>query len=308
MSSHELLTDDYVAGVLSQEANDCSLKFSAMGMDAFKSDKKPQNMPKPNTRFLRNIIKGTDSHNKALLAKEAEESQARLKRLERTRELQRVKKNPTTKDIGRRHMGDIQAILGGRKLKRASERDAVKPSDTESRSKRHASDHSKDRRERDRSDRHSRRDKERREDHSSSRSKARHHSPESRRHRSQHRESDERRKSHHTGRSRSPRRRDDTGKERHRHRSTSLERKSRRRTSYNKKDNHSDSEDSIGPAPEPKIRGRGDVGQMSGIDRRFSESYDPKTDTHWEGEPVDDWDSNVDAYRSRMKSQLHNDE
>lgn len=40
MSNHEVLTDDYVAGLLSQEANDCSLKFSAMGMDAFKPDKK----------------------------------------------------------------------------------------------------------------------------------------------------------------------------------------------------------------------------------------------------------------------------
>lgn len=37
--------------------------------------------PKPNTRFLRNIIRETNSHNKALLAKEAEESRARLKDL-----------------------------------------------------------------------------------------------------------------------------------------------------------------------------------------------------------------------------------
>ena len=44
-------------------------------------------MPKPNTRFLRNIIKGTDTHNKALLAKEAAESKARLKRLERTEDI-----------------------------------------------------------------------------------------------------------------------------------------------------------------------------------------------------------------------------
>lgn len=37
--------------------------------------------PKPNKRFLRNILRETDSHNQALLAKEAEESRARLKAL-----------------------------------------------------------------------------------------------------------------------------------------------------------------------------------------------------------------------------------
>ncbi|TQV93351.1 LUC7-like protein [Cordyceps javanica] len=117
MSNEEILTDDYVAGLLSQEASDCSIKYSAMGVDAFlgkdSNSKKPMNIPKPNTRFLRNIIKGTDSHNKALLAKEAAESKARLRRLERAEEIKRKKSNPTTRDIRERHMGHIQAILGG---------------------------------------------------------------------------------------------------------------------------------------------------------------------------------------------------
>ena len=33
--SHELLTDDYVAEMLANEAKDCSLKYSAMGLEAF---------------------------------------------------------------------------------------------------------------------------------------------------------------------------------------------------------------------------------------------------------------------------------
>jgi len=41
--------------------------------------------PKPNTRFLRNILRETDNHNAALLAKEAEESRARLRALHRER-------------------------------------------------------------------------------------------------------------------------------------------------------------------------------------------------------------------------------
>lgn len=35
MSNDEILTDDYVADLLSQDANDRSIKYSAMGVDAF---------------------------------------------------------------------------------------------------------------------------------------------------------------------------------------------------------------------------------------------------------------------------------
>ncbi|KAM3506847.1 hypothetical protein MY11210_007396 [Beauveria gryllotalpidicola] len=129
MSNEEFLTDDYVAGLLNQEASDCSIKYSAMGVDAFlgkdSNSKKSTNMPKPNTRFLRNIIRGTDTHNKALLAKEAAESKARLRRLESAEESKRKKLNPTTKDLRERHMGDIQAILGGAK-RRGRDGDADK--------------------------------------------------------------------------------------------------------------------------------------------------------------------------------------
>ncbi len=40
MSNNELLTDEYVADLLAKDAKDCSLKYSAMGMEAFRSDKK----------------------------------------------------------------------------------------------------------------------------------------------------------------------------------------------------------------------------------------------------------------------------
>lgn len=40
MSNDKILTDDYVAGLLAKDASDCSLKYSAMGMEAFRSDKK----------------------------------------------------------------------------------------------------------------------------------------------------------------------------------------------------------------------------------------------------------------------------
>uniref|UniRef100_A0A8H7NKC6 Uncharacterized protein n=1 Tax=Bionectria ochroleuca TaxID=29856 RepID=A0A8H7NKC6_BIOOC len=114
MANHELLTDDYVAELLAKDAQDCSLKYSAMGMEGFRSNKKPANLPKPNTRFLRHIIKDTDTHNKALLAKEAAESKARLEDLEHSEEVKRLKSNPNSHDIRRRQLGDIHAILGAR--------------------------------------------------------------------------------------------------------------------------------------------------------------------------------------------------
>ncbi|KAI1114159.1 hypothetical protein F5Y14DRAFT_192578 [Nemania sp. NC0429] len=123
--SHELITDEYVAELLTKEANDCSLKYSSLGLDAFKSDKRPANQPKPNTRFLNTIIRDTNSHNRALLARENAEAKARLRNLEETdrqkrdeheRKQQRAKPGP--RDTRKRMLGDIAAILGGGPSKR----------------------------------------------------------------------------------------------------------------------------------------------------------------------------------------------
>lgn len=40
MPNDELLTDDYVAELLAKEAVDHSLKYSSVGMEAFRSNKK----------------------------------------------------------------------------------------------------------------------------------------------------------------------------------------------------------------------------------------------------------------------------
>lgn len=40
MGNDDILTDDYVAGLLAKDASDCSIKYSAMGLEAFRSDKK----------------------------------------------------------------------------------------------------------------------------------------------------------------------------------------------------------------------------------------------------------------------------
>lgn len=39
MTTDDILTDDYVAGLLAKDAKESSIKYSAMGLDAFKQSK-----------------------------------------------------------------------------------------------------------------------------------------------------------------------------------------------------------------------------------------------------------------------------
>ncbi|KAL8810070.1 MAG: hypothetical protein Q9223_007830, partial [Gallowayella weberi] len=88
MSSSEALTDEFVAQILARDAKDRSIKYSTgrtpaetileiCSSDA--SARPTSNAPKPNTRFLKNIIKETDNHNAALRAKEVADARLRLR-------------------------------------------------------------------------------------------------------------------------------------------------------------------------------------------------------------------------------------
>ncbi|KPM38776.1 hypothetical protein AK830_g7770 [Neonectria ditissima] len=322
MANDEILTDDYVAGLLSQEANDCSLKYSTMGMEGFRSDKKPANMLKPNTRFLRHIIKDTDTHNKALLAKEAAESRARLKDLERAEEMKRQKANPNSRDIRKRQMGDIHAILGGKKRQPTSDNKEAPSSsrsrDTKSREKSRRSDQDRDlvkdrhdeRKHRGRlardDDRHGKSDGKSHREERRRRSRSKDSGSEEDKRRHGHRRRDRSRSPERRRRSRSPRER----KSRHRHRSPLHDTKQKSKRKVEESDDDSDPlEDLIGPAPPPRYRGRGAVGGSSGIDRRFSETYDPRTDVQMEdGEAGGNWDDAVEAFRDRQKLKQNQEE
>ncbi|KAI1417157.1 hypothetical protein F5Y13DRAFT_152109 [Hypoxylon sp. FL1857] len=306
MPPDDLLTDDQVAELLVREAQDCSLKYSAMGLDAFKTTKRPANQPKPNTRFLNNIIRDTNSHNRALLAKESAESRAKLRDLEdaeeekRREEERRLRKTkPGPDDTRKRMLGDIAAILGGSSKKRRTERtdtSASHAAGSAERSPRRTSSHrhrkspmrdgdtnfKKDGNRKSHlvecsgSSRHTHRQRESQGGGSSSSN------PRSRRHR---------------GRSPSPRRdnrRSGTAKCRERQPSES--------------ENSSDSDpldDIIGPAPanssSVQRRGRGANAATSGIDTRFAPDYDPRNDVTPEPEEEDDWDCAVEAFRDRQK-------
>ncbi|KAL3263592.1 hypothetical protein ABHI18_001625 [Aspergillus niger] len=73
--------DAYVAQVLAREAQDSSLRYSAHGLEAYMPKRPTGAAPKPNTRFLRHIIRETDNHNTALKRKEEREARERMRQL-----------------------------------------------------------------------------------------------------------------------------------------------------------------------------------------------------------------------------------
>ncbi|KAK2067411.1 hypothetical protein P8C59_001156 [Phyllachora maydis] len=213
MSNETVLSDEYVAELMALEAQDCSVKYSTMGLEAFRSSK-PKNLAKPNTRFLRQIIRETTNHNAALLAKEAQESQARLDDLTSANEAKQRRLNPGAGDIRRRQLGDISAILSGRKRNRTVESPVADERDSGT---------------------------------------------------------------------------SDTGHE-----------------------DDDPLDHFIGPFPavQPTVRGRGRISTASAMDKRFSDSYDPRSDTQPDddysegigsGGGSKDWDESAEAYRDRQK-------
>ncbi|KAH7127016.1 hypothetical protein B0J11DRAFT_291809 [Dendryphion nanum] len=94
MAGHSLEDDDHIANLLKEDAKRTTQKYEMVGLGAYLPKSSRSGALKPNTRFLRHIIRETDNHNAALLAKEAEESRARLKNLERDSDRYEKRKEP----------------------------------------------------------------------------------------------------------------------------------------------------------------------------------------------------------------------
>ncbi|KAI9730027.1 MAG: hypothetical protein M1818_008296 [Claussenomyces sp. TS43310] len=327
MPEHDF-TDQYVGELLAKDARDNSVKYSALGIEAFMPSKPPTNKPKPNTRFLRTIIKETDNHNAALLAKEATESRARLEHLE-------TKESRAGSDIRKRQLGLIAAHLKGKPKPRrsADERDSHGKREAYSGSEKGPGEKDCERRQRGR-------DKDRiddMEDLSYRRSYRRHGSRSRERryhlhgHRSSHRsqsprdekDSRYRHRSSRRATARSPSRgvkkieKDDEkgGLGRIRRRSPSPLESLMRQSKVSRREESSalppeevDSDpldDIIGPRPPPvskvQSRGRGATSFASGIDSRFSSSYNPTVDVEFDPGEENDWDQALEALRDRQK-------
>ncbi|RDA84910.1 hypothetical protein CP532_0450 [Ophiocordyceps camponoti-leonardi (nom. inval.)] len=325
MPNDDILTDEYVANLLAEEAKNYSLRYSAMGIEAAESSK-PAKLPRPNTGFLRRIIKSTDTHNKALLAKEATESKVRLDALNRSSEAQRRRRNPDARDICRRQMGDIHSILGRAKRTGHVSKLGLGGQGRDGDGRQH--DHSdavKREREgqrdrdvrlpRDRYDHHDveMRDKAavRNDEQRSTRAASyidfanegddgrrgrfrRARSPSPRR--LQQRQQPQQR------RSRSPAERDRAmrhERERSHHRGRLSPSKHAPNPSNDYEVDSDPLEELIGPAPPARFHGRGAMGGAASLDRRFSQSYDPKADVQMDD--ADDWDDAAERFRDRQK-------
>lgn len=313
---------------------------------------RPSNKPKPNTRFLKHIIKDTDTHNRALLAKESAESRARLEGLEQAEEAKRLKKNPNIRDIRRRQLGDIQSILGsgGRRSRRrdgdedgggqsgpsegsisASKDRKSQPASTREDLTHHQ--HSRDDRKRHgrltqnsasshtshrHGERHFRKrgsdseQEERTSNHRSHRDRHRSRSPSRRHKRDCHlSKSSESKQARYRDRSPTSKRHDEHGARRSTRKSPSPPPQRRQNVSGDTESSNGTSDDEIGPMPAPKPRGRGALAGSSGINRRFSESYDPRADVQMDDEDdnsatpanasAEQWDDAVEAYRDQQK-------
>ncbi|KAI4724886.1 hypothetical protein E4T49_07380 [Aureobasidium sp. EXF-10728] len=271
------ITDDYVTELLKRDAKAVSSSSSSLASLMNKSSRSA-NAPKPNTRFLRNILRDTDNHNSALLKKEADESRLRLQNLARShRPNQQLYSARDRHNPKRRRLDPDHDRLSTEQITRESRRHSPDIKPTHSHSSRRASS----------PDRHS--------DHRHHRDRR---SPDSRHHRSS------RRRHHSRHRSSSPRNRrpstkpskpsDDTT---HRH---------KRRQSPPSDASDSDPLDAIiGPAPPSnpplRSRGRGTQNHASSIDNHFSSNYDPSTDVQPDPHEDDDWDQALEALRDRQK-------
>ncbi|KAK5131263.1 hypothetical protein LTR08_001168 [Meristemomyces frigidus] len=258
----EALEDDYVVSLLKRDAEGNKNRYLTSGLGSLLSSKpRNANAPKPNTRFLRNLIRETDSHNVALKAKEQDESRARAKGFRKEeaggkRKRERDEHGEDSQRAEKRRSGDIRPhrwadALGG--LGKQSERREAK---VESESSRKDAEGSRP---------HDRRP--------SNRSPAAGHG--------------------HRSTVQAPLSSHQTGSPEHR-------KKRRRRTSNASESDPLEDLIGPSLPPTVHTRGRGAVSNST-MDARFGPDYDPKADVSVEPEEGDDWDMALEALRDRTK-------
>ncbi|KAF2089944.1 hypothetical protein K490DRAFT_35298 [Saccharata proteae CBS 121410] len=329
------LEDDYVAELLKKDAKASSSRYTAVGLQAFLPKRPTGHAPKPNTRFLRNILRETDTHNAALLAKEAEESRLRLRALKNGEAGGGADQDKSSKKESREERFR-EGLQRPSKRRRVEEEDDERNSrrrrhrDRESdqhRSRRDTSSHREDRRERRKRRAYEEDDEKHR--HRRVTHRSHHHRDDRDRHRSDsgpkmaestdvRRSRSRRERSVSSSRSRSSSRTRSHRKPRRRPRSSG-ERKgpeevlskaaSKRNELARSPSPASDSdplEAIVGPAPpspKPNVRsrGRGTFSSSAAIDAHFASNYDPSQDVHPNSDLEDDWDQALEALRDRQR-------
>ena len=147
MPNDDAFTDDYIANLLVNDAKDLTLKYSAQGLQAFPSKRIAAHAPKPNTRFLKNILLDTDTHNASLRAREVSESRSRLTNLQQslkrdsqdTRDSETIYSSSKRRGALRQHIDDEvhkpkrpdRALFHPRGRREPAEREHATPTETD---------------------------------------------------------------------------------------------------------------------------------------------------------------------------------
>ncbi|CAN9263325.1 unnamed protein product [Alternaria sp. RS040] len=263
--------DAYVAELLKQDAKKATKTYELVGIDAFNPRRMNSRAPRPNKNFLQHLIRQTDSHNTALLAKEAEESRARLRKMDRDRK----RAGGREEDNGRGPEGRLTTAAS----------DSNGPDATPRRRRDRSEDKSRHRRE------HRNRERD-----ASAGASSRRHRDRSRdeyRHKRRHDSEEEDRSRRKRIRSRTPR--DKSRKDKY---------------NEEQEPSDSDPLEAIvGPIPppcEPTVRSKGRGAYKAnnmGIESRFSSTYDPSTDVCVTSDVEDDWGDALEALRDRTRWQ-----
>ncbi|MCJ1293611.1 hypothetical protein MMC34_005166 [Xylographa carneopallida] len=342
MPSEDYMSDEYVAKLMSKDAKDTTMRYSALGIQALLPKRPTTNAPRPNTRFLKNIIRETDSHNAALKSKETKEAKLRLGRLHGVSDPQgnsRDWKRGNSPEERLFRYEDDDGEYGGRQKRRRLDHE-VEPKDGRSRrsdppgSRASTRVMERDRSGKERLRRHRRdvssevehsdsersfRQRHRRHHHRSRRIRTRSSSADQSADRSRHRRDRDRDKDRRKRRSRS-RNRDRAPGNRKPHqrkasRSPTSDAKMPTKTTRaptppsNPDDTDSDPlEFLLGPAPPPppskvRTRGRGTFASSSAMDAHFSSTYDPTVDVMPNSDSENDWDQALEALRDRRRWQ-----
>jgi hypothetical protein len=317
-SSTKYDDDEYVAKLLAEDAKKSSLRYAQQGLSGLLPRRPTGAAPKPNTRFLKNLVREADSHNAALKKKEEMEARLRQRELNERERHNRVGDGYIDADrrpVKRRRYDDEDDY---RQRRRANEdRDHSRQNTTSERSRSPERRHGRNRRARD--DAHTKSRLHRISDR------------DRRRHRS--RSSSELPTMDRPNRSRTEVRRkelEDPPKERQRWSqstasATPEDEKKPRKKNRERQSDASDSdplETLVGPLDrskenhtikeKPPIRSKGRGAYKpsnAAMDAHFSSDYNPGLDLHPESEPEgekEDWDMALEALRDReMFKQKH---
>lgn len=276
MNSKIEIDDDYVAQLLVEDARKTSQKYSRQGLSSFLSNRQSA-VPKPNMRFLNNIVRQADQHNSALKRKEEAESELRLRALNQY-DLPR-KKRRIDEDIDHRRSRLFKDIAdAAHSTSRSRERKRSSSKKSNERHTRHPCHEQRD----------SKPDREEEE------------SRERRRRRKHTATSVDRSDDSNAENMAEPKKGERRTKSRHR---DEQRMRTGRKLSSESSDPLEDFTSAYTSHPgEPQTRGRGSRGQRSNIDGHFSPNYDPNQDITISSDiEEDDWDMALEALRDRAK-------